>query len=133
MQIYALYQTYESFAVCYERQRKLKESANLLEQARTRLPQYSAAITEKLAIILYQSGQKEEALKQLENYRQQSRVELLPESRFVIYRLGLLYAEFGRKTEAREALQEFLTLTKDVQDKETKSTRTEVEAILKKL
>jgi len=130
---YTLYQTYESFAVCYERQGKLNEAANLLAQARNRLPQYSAALTEKLAIVLYIGGQKEEALKQLEKYRQQARVELLPESRFVIYRLGLLYAESGRKAEAREAFQEFLTLTKNVQDEETKKARTEAETVLKKL
>lgn len=130
---YVLYQSYESFAVTYQEQAKLNEAFNILIQGRTRLPQYAAALTEKIAIVLYQGGQKEQALVELEKYRAQARNELLPESRFVFYRLGLLYAEFGRKEDARAALQEYLSLTQGIKDKETTQTRIAVQEELKKL
>lgn len=131
--VYVLYQSYESLAVAYQEQQKLNEAFNILVQGRARLPQYAAALTEKVSIVLYQGGQKEQALLELEKYRAQARNELLPESRFVFYRLGLLYAEFGKKEEARAALQEYLSLTQGIKDKETTQTRIEVENALRQL
>ena len=130
---YILYQTYETLAVCYQQQQKLKEAFDVLVKGRNLLPQYSAALTEKIAIILYQANQKQQALSELEKYRGQARNELLPESRFVFYRLGLLYADAGRKEEARAAFQEYLSLTQGIRDEETKRTRAAVTDALKNL
>lgn len=130
---YVLYQTYETLAVCYQQQQKLKEAFDVLGKGRSLLPQYSAALTEKISIVLYLANQKQQALSELEKYRAQARNELLPESRFVFYRLGLLYAEANRKAEARAAFQEYLSLTQGIQDEETKRTRAAVTNELNKL
>jgi hypothetical protein len=111
----------------------LKEAFDVLGKGRSLLPQYSAALTEKISIVLYLANQKQQALSELEKYRAQARNELLPESRFVFYRLGLLYAEANRKAEARAAFQEYLSLTQGIQDEETKRTRAAVTNELNKL
>ena len=133
MPSYMLYQAYEALAVNYERQQKLNEAANTLAEGRNRLPQYRGALTEKLAIILYEGGQKNEAYTQLESVRAQARTETLPESRFVFYRIGLLAAELGQAGEARSALQEFLERTKEMQDDEFKQKRSEAADALRRL
>ncbi|HEY0544386.1 MAG TPA: hypothetical protein VGC91_03235 [Pyrinomonadaceae bacterium] len=130
---YTMYQAYEALAIAYERQQKLTEAANLLAEARNRLPQYRAALTEKLAIILYSGGQKNEAYAQLQSVRAQAKQETLPESRFVLYRIGLLAGELGQAGEARSAFEEFLAATKDMQDEEFKQTRAEVTDALSRL
>lgn len=123
---YVLYQTYEALAINYQQQQNFNEAYNLLIQARARLPQYGAALTEKIAVILYLGNQKQQALTELENYREQARKELLAESPSVFYRLGLLYMEANRTAEARAAFQEFLSLTQNIQDEQTKQIRLEV-------
>jgi tetratricopeptide (TPR) repeat protein len=130
---YSLYQAYEALAVNYERQGKLNEAANTLSEGRNRLPQYKAALTEKLAIILYEGGQKNEAYAQLQAVRAQAKTETLPESRFVFYRIGLLASELGQLGEARAAFQEFLAQTAEMQDDEFKQTRSEAEKALSRL
>ncbi len=146
---YTMYQAYEALAKCYEQWsavilkkdkdavaeagKKLDAAANVLAEARNRLPQYRAALTEKLAIILYSGGQKNEAYTQLESVRAQAKTETLPESRFVFYRIGLLAAELGQTGEARTALQEFLAQTKDMQDDEFKQKRSEAADALRRL
>lgn len=62
---YTMYQAYEGPAVSFTQQRKLNQVAGSIAEALGRLPQYTAALTEKLAVILYQGGQKDEALNQL--------------------------------------------------------------------
>jgi Tfp pilus assembly protein PilF len=133
MPSHPMYLAYEALAVNYERQGKLSEAANTLTEARNRLPQYKAALTEKLAIILYQGGKKQEAYAQLDSVRAQAKEETLPESRFVFYRIGLLAAEMGKNGEARAAFQEYLAQTKHLQDPEFKETRADAEAALRRL
>ena len=130
---YTMYQAYEGLAVCFTRQNRLSEAANILAEARSRLPQYTAAFTEKMAVVLYQGGQKQEALRQLNSMRAQARSETLPESRLVFYRIGLLNVELGQPQEARAAFQEFLTLTRDIQTPGVKQARTESENALRNL
>ncbi len=130
---YTLYQAYEALGVALTRQQKLNDAANTIVEARKRLPQYAAALTEKLAVILYLGGQKQEALDQLGAMREQARAETLPESRLIFYRLGLLAAEMGRSADARAAFGEFLTLTRDVQTPEIQQARADSETRLRDL
>lgn len=130
---YVLYQTYEALAISFQQQKKLDEAYKLLIEARTRLQQYAAALTGKIAIILYSGRQKAQALSELENYRAQARAELLPESRSIFFLLGEIYFEDGKKAEARAAFEEYLSLTKNIQDEETKDERKKSEEKLVKL
>ena len=108
------------------------EAQKIEPEARKKLLQYAGALSEKIAVILYQSGQKDNALAQLEAAKPYARRELLPESRLVFYRLGLLYQEAGKPNEARAALQEYLALTDDMQDPITQQTRPLAAAALQK-
>jgi tetratricopeptide (TPR) repeat protein len=130
---YTLYQAYERLAVSFTRQKKLNEAAQAITEARGRLPQYQAALTEKLAVILYQGGQKQEALNALNSVRAQGQTEALAESRLIFYRLGLLNVELGHPQEARSAFQEFLSRTQGMLAPDIKQARSESEAALRKL
>lgn len=114
---YTLYQSYESLAVAHQQQRNYSAAESRLREARDRLPIYHAALTEKLAVILYLQNRKPEALAELESVRSQARTEMLIASKSVFLRLGMLYSELGRKAEARTALEEFLASTANVRDK----------------
>lgn len=113
---YTLYQTYETLAVVYTNTGQTAKAEQILREARNRLPIYSAALTEKIAVVLYQKGEKTSALRELEAAKEQARIELLPESKTVLLRLGMLYAEMGRKPEARTVLQEYLNQTVNFKD-----------------
>lgn len=128
---YVMYLAYEALAVNYQDQKKPNEAANTLDEARRRLPQYRAALTEKISIILYLSGKKEDAYAQLDSVRAQAKQETLPESRFVFYRIGLIATELGRYGEARAAFQEYLALTTSMQDPEFLQTRAASEEALR--
>ena len=130
---YTVYQAYERLAICYQQQRKLEQAVNSLQDGRKKLPQYAAAMTEKLAVILYQANRKDTALAQLEAAKPAARSELLPESRSVFFRLGSLYQEMGKLPEARAALQEYMALTNDAQDPATLQQRQQAMAILQKM
>lgn len=117
MEAYQLYLAYEALGVAYSEQKKFPEAIANFEEAIARLPIYKAALTVKLAIILYQSGQKQRAFTELVNVQDAARSETLPGSRSVFLRLGMLYAEAGRKDQARSSLQEFLSLTANSADK----------------
>jgi cytochrome c-type biogenesis protein CcmH/NrfG len=130
---YVLYQTYETLAMVYLEQKKFDEAVNSLEESRKRLPIYYAALTEKLAVVLYNAGQKDLALKELEQARTQARIELLPESKSVFLRLGILYAEQNRNDDARTALKEYLRLTASIKDKFTIANRAQASSLLKTL
>jgi predicted negative regulator of RcsB-dependent stress response len=130
---YTMYQAYERLAVSFTQQRKLSEAASSVGEARTRLPQYSAALTDKLAVILYQGGQKNEALSELNGARAQARVETLPESRLIFYRLGQLNVELGRRQDAGDAFREFLSLTQGMLTPDIKRARSESEIALRNL
>jgi len=130
---YTLYQTYELMALALTQQQKFGEAQKYLFEARKRLPIYYAALTEKLAVVMYQSGEKTTALRELEAARNQAKTELLPESKTVLLRLGMLYAELGRKQEARDVLAEYLKFTNRLQDKNTLQDRTGALNLLRQL
>jgi tetratricopeptide (TPR) repeat protein len=130
---YTMYQAYEGLAVSYVKQRKLTEAAAALVEGRDRLSQYTAAFTVRLAVVLYQGGQKEEALNQLNAARAHGRTDALPESRLIFYRLGLLNAELGHTQEARDAYWEFLSLTKDILSPDIQLARSKSEDALRNL
>lgn len=130
---YTMYQAYDGLAVSHVKQRKLTEAAAALVEGRDRLPQYTAAFTVRLAVILYQGGQKEEALNQLNAGQHHGRTDALPESRLIFYRLGLLNAELGHTQEARDAYQEFLSLTKDILSPDIQLARSKSEDALREL
>jgi tetratricopeptide (TPR) repeat protein len=128
---YTLYQSYEALALLYTQTGDVAKAEDRLREARGRLPIYSAALSEKLAVVLYQKGDKQAALAELEAARGQARKELLPESKAVFLRLGMLYAELGKKPEARNALQEYLNLTAGLADGTTMSDRARAANLLR--
>ncbi|MFZ1220748.1 MAG: tetratricopeptide repeat protein, partial [Chthoniobacterales bacterium] len=130
---YTMYQAYERLAVSLTQQSKMDEAAGAMLEARRRLPRYTAALTEKLAVILYQGGQKNQALNELNAVQAQGRSESLPESRLIFFRLGLLNQELGKPQEARAAFQEFLSVTRGILTPDIKEARTQSEAALRSL
>jgi tetratricopeptide (TPR) repeat protein len=130
---YTLYQSYETLALVYTNNGQPEKAVESLREGRRRLPIYSAALTEKLAVVLYQTGDKPMALRELEAAKQQAKTELLPESKTVLLRLGMLYAELGRKPEARTVLQEYLNLTADLKDNLTLNDRQQAVNLLRSL
>ncbi|MBK8465640.1 MAG: hypothetical protein IPL32_07390 [Chloracidobacterium sp.] len=133
VEAYALYQAYEALGLAYSEQKKYQEAVQSFSEARIKLPIYAAALTNDLAVILYQSGQKDAALTELENGRDQARKELLPESKDVFLRLGMLYQEMGRKDDARTALNEYMDLTASIKDKKTTASRAQATKLLDSL
>jgi len=130
---FTLYQSYESLALAYSQTGELAKAEQILRAARGRLPIYSAALTEKIAVVLYQKGDKDGALAELESARAQAATELLPESKNVLLRLGMLYAERSNKQAARAALQEYLRLTANQNDAVTTSDRQQAANLLQTL
>lgn len=130
---YALYQTYESLGIAYLEQKKFAMAVSNFVNARDDLPIYKAALTEKLAVVLYQAGQKADALQELESVHDQAERELLPESKSVFLRLGMLYSELGRKDDARSALNDYLRLTAAINDKNTLANRSKTAKLLETL
>ena len=127
LDFYAFYQAYTALGFVYSEQKDYEPAIRNYVEARAKLPIYAASLTINLAIVLYQSGQKDRALRELENAREQARRELLPESKGVFWRLGMLYLESGRKDDARTALLEYLKLTSTMTDKWTLAGRSEAE------
>ena len=119
--------------VSLSRESKLNEAADTIMEARRRLPSYAAALTGKLAVVLYQADRKDEALTELNAARDQARTESLPESRLLFYSLGLLNAEQGRTRDARDAFLEFLSATRSMLTPEIKQARSEAEVALRDL
>ena len=97
------------------------------------MPHYSAALTDKLAPILYKGGRKNEALSELNAVRAQARTESLPESRMIFYDLGMLNAELGHPQDARDAFREFLFLTQGMLTPDIEQARSESEIALRNL
>ena len=130
---YTLYQTYESLALALSQKGQNDKAEQILRDARKRLPIYHAALTEKIAIVLYQQNRKAEALKELEEATSQARREMLPESKNVILRLGMLYAEAGQKEKARTTLQEYLKSSSGINSADTLENRKQAGELLKQL
>lgn len=108
---YTLFQSYETLAVAYQQQKNYAAAEQRLREGRERLPIYRAALTEKLAVILYVQNRKSEALSELESSRGQAKSEMLSDSKLVLFRLGMLYYELGRRDDARAAFTEYLMAT----------------------
>ncbi len=72
----SMYQAYERLSIALTEETKLSVAATAIAEARRRLPQYTAALTEKLAVILDQGGQKNEALNELIGVRASARTEM---------------------------------------------------------
>lgn len=130
---YTLYQSYEAYSLALEKKQNFVKAEAVLREGRKRLPIYFAALTEKIAIILYQQSRKQEALKELESAKSQAIAEFLPSSKAVFLRLGMLQTEFGQKEQAKKNLQEYLRLTNAMQDKFTQGDRKQALEILKSL
>jgi protein O-mannosyl-transferase len=130
---YTLFQAFEALGVGLQDKRDLQGAEKALRSARDRLPIYRAALTEKLAVMLYLQNRKQEALNELENVKEQARRELLPESKMVFLRIGMLYAEGGRKDEAKTNLQEFLRLTASTRNEAMLNDRKQAENLMKRL
>ena len=113
---FSLFQAYEAETFALANLRRYAEAEASLKDARQRLPIYHAALTEKLAVILYTQNKKQEALAELESVRTRARNEFLVDSKAVFLRLGMLYAELGRKPDAKAAFEEYLATTVDIGD-----------------
>lgn len=131
--IYALYQAFEALGIVYLGKKDYASAERNFRSARARLPIYSAALTEKLAIVLYQKGDKPAALIELEGAKDKALTEMLPESKSVFLRLGMLYAEQNRVDEARSTLQNYLNLTSTIKSPSVLRDREQAVAILQKL
>lgn len=112
---------YDHLAVALQRQGKLTGpdgAAAVLRDARARNSFAYARLTQRLAVVLYISGDKQGAKAELEGALDRARTELFPESKLVIQKLAMLIGETAPPGSADEArafklLIEFLELTKD--------------------
>lgn len=130
---YTLFQAYEALSMALQNAGRLPEAERRLTEARDRLPIYRAALTEKIAVVLYQQNRKAEALRELESAREAAAAEMIPGSKLVFLRLGMLYAELGRRDEARRELQRFLQATSKDRSPIVRGYRTEAEKLLRSL
>lgn len=130
---YTLFQAYEALSSALQNAGRLPEAEQRLTEARDRLPIYRAALTEKIAVVLYQQNRKAEALRELESVREAAAAEMIPGSKLVFLRLGMLYAEFGRRDEARRDVQRFLQATSKDRSPIMRGYRAEAEKLLKSL
>lgn len=131
--VYTLYQAFEALGIAYLGKNDFVAAEKNFRTARARLPLYAAALTEKLAIVLYQKGDKAMALSELESVREKAKSEMLPESKSVFLRLGMLYAEQNRLDEARSMLQNYLTMTSAMKSPAVLRDREQATSLLQKL
>lgn len=133
IEVYTLYQSFEALGIAYLGKNDFIAAEKNFRTARTRLPIYSAALTEKLAIVLYQKGEKAKALAELESAREKAKTEMLPESKSVFLRLGMLYAEQNRLSEAKSMLQNYLSMTANFNNPAALRDREQAIALLQKM
>lgn len=130
---YTLFQAYEALSMALQNAGRLPEAERRLAEGRERLPIYRAALTEKIAVVMYQQNRKAEALRELESARDAAAAEMIPGSKLVFLRLGMLYAELGRRNEARRDVQRFLQATSRDRSPITRGYRAEAEKLLRSL
>lgn len=130
---FSLFQAYEAETYALANLRRYAEAEASLKLARQRLPIYQAALTEKLAVVLYTQNKKSEALAELEAVRTRARNEFLIDSKAVFLRLGMLYAELGRKPDAKAAFEEYLATTADIGDPTVVEERRRAAELLRQL
>ncbi|MCS6806280.1 MAG: tetratricopeptide repeat protein [Acidobacteriota bacterium] len=124
---------YDQLMVCYHRQGRLEEAANVIRQGRAAIPQYKGRFTANLAVILHQAGKKEEALAELESIREYVEEEHWSDAHRALFLLGTLYEEMGRPADARAALEEYLRISSGYRDGQTLVNRRKAEQTLAKL
>lgn len=115
---FRLYQSYETLAVALQTAGRTSEAETTLRDARKKLPIFSAALTEKLSVVLYMQNRKPEALTELQSVRDEAAKQFLVDAKVVYLRLGMLYVESGNKAEARRNLQDFMTSTASTREPE---------------
>jgi len=130
---YTLFQAYEAQAIAFSQTGQLEAAERLIRDAIRRLPTFRAALTDKLAIVLYNSGRKQEAYDELSSVRDSAKRELLPASKAVFFRLGMLELEMGEQAAATTDLQYFLNTTSTFSSTETDLQRRQAIAALNKL
>ena len=130
---YLLFQTYEVLAIAYSQTGHEADAERTIRAARDRLPIYRAALTDKLAIILYNQKKKENALAELESARGQALAEMLPASKAVLFRIGALEAETHDTVSAKRDLELFLKLSATYSDPESTNLRRQASEMLKRL
>jgi tetratricopeptide (TPR) repeat protein len=130
---YVLYQAYETAAIAYTSSNRFEQAESLVRQGRDRLPIYRAALTDKLAIILYNQRKKDAALDELNSVRDQARRELLPASKAIFLRVGMLEAERGDTVAAKRDLTEYLNLSATFSDADSINLRKQSAAALSRL
>jgi tetratricopeptide (TPR) repeat protein len=130
---YTLFQGYETLGLAYDKAGDAASAEATFREGRRVLPIYSATLTEKLAVVLYVQGKKQEALNELVGARDQAGREMLGDSKAVYFRLGLLYAESGNNAEARRNFQEFLAATETNRSTAILSYRKQAASALSKL
>ena len=131
--LFTLYQIYETLAIAQQAAGDSAGAEETLREGRAKMPIYSAALTEKLGVILYMQGRKQDALNELESVRAQAEKEMLIDAKVVYLRLGMLYAEAGRPQEARRDLQRFLDATVNSTVPEIVNDRAQAAAAIQRL
>ncbi|MCK6485982.1 MAG: tetratricopeptide repeat protein [Phycisphaerae bacterium] len=124
-----------NLATCYERLSRPDLALQTLQEARSHPKNAYArcALTEAVAVALYQNGRKGEALRELEAVRGDVPHELGPDAPMVLYRLGHLYREINDNTRAVGAFEEYLLLTALSRDESTRARRAEAMMMLARL
>lgn len=117
------FDAYDRLAKIHEQKSDLRGAESVLREAREKIPYRFCTLTDKLAIVLYQQGRKNEALYELEQARSRVDDEPTPTAAQMVYRLGMLYWETGEREKARDALQEYLDRSKQHTDAVTASYR----------
>lgn len=124
-----------NLATCYERMNRPDLALETLQRARSHPKNAYArcALTEAVAVALYQNGRKGEALRELEAVRGDVRHELGADAPMVLYRLGHLYHEIHDTRRAIGAFEEFQLLTATFRDQATRARSAEAMMMLARL
>lgn len=102
---------YERLAMVYEGRRDLQRAVQVLREARDKIPARACTLTDKLAVVLVESGDRAAARRELESVVDTTDSSLDPYCALSLYHLALLDRDAGRPQRARELFQRFLTLT----------------------
>lgn len=123
----------ERLVMCEVAMGRPDEAERLLRETREALPMYWCKTTEKLAVVLYQQGKKDEALAELEGARGRVASEFGGPAKLVLLRLANLYTELGRTGDARVAVAEYLEQTRTIADPDTQAQRRQATALAESL
>lgn len=102
----------------------------LFRESREKLPVRYCSFTQKMAIVMAQSGRTTEAIGELEAVRVRLGTDQNPDSRLGLKFLGFLYRQSGRTTEAIEAENEFLTASEGLAMPAILAARAQVSGVL---